>query len=49
MHTQGNSGIRERDVGVSVAMEEITQQERSEKVYKPEILDKAATLYKKPG
>ena len=35
---------------VSVAMEEITPQEWSEKVYKPEILNKSATtLYKKPG
>ena len=34
---------------VSVAMEEVAPQEWSEKVYKPEILDKAATLYKKPG
>jgi 4-oxalocrotonate tautomerase len=34
---------------VSVAMEEVTPQEWSEKVYKPEILHKAATLYKKPG
>ena len=35
---------------LSVAMEEITPQEWSEKVYKPEILNKSATtLYKKPG
>ena len=34
---------------VSVAMEEITPQEWSEKVYKPEILNKSATLYKRPG
>ena len=34
---------------VSVAMEEIAPQEWSEKVYKPEILNKAGSLYKKPG
>ena len=34
---------------VSVAMEEITPKEWSEKVYKPEILNKTATLYKRPG
>ena len=34
---------------VSVAMEEISPQDWPEKVYKPEIVNKAATLYKKPG
>lgn len=34
---------------VSLAMEEIKPQDWSEKVYKPEILNKGATLYKKPG
>lgn len=34
---------------VSVAMEEITAQDWPEKVYRPEIVNKAATLYKKPG
>jgi 4-oxalocrotonate tautomerase len=34
---------------VSVAMEEISAQDRTEKVYKPEIVNKADSLYKKPG
>jgi len=37
------------DESVSVAMEEISPQDWPEKVYKPEIINKAATLYKKPG
>jgi 4-oxalocrotonate tautomerase len=34
---------------VSVAMEEIEPQDWTKKVYKPDILAKPATLYKKPG
>ncbi|OPY68311.1 MAG: Tautomerase PptA [Syntrophorhabdus sp. PtaU1.Bin050] len=34
---------------VSVAIEEIKSSEWAEKVYKPDILDKQKTLYKKPG
>lgn len=34
---------------VSVAVEEIDPVDWPEKVYKPDILDKAHTLYKKPG
>lgn len=34
---------------VSVAIEEITSADWAEKVYKPDIVDKAGTLYKKPG
>jgi 4-oxalocrotonate tautomerase len=34
---------------VSVAMEEIEPNDWTEKVYKPDILAKPATLYKKPG
>jgi len=34
---------------VSVAMEEISPQDWPQNVYKPEIVNKAATLYKKPG
>jgi 4-oxalocrotonate tautomerase len=34
---------------VSVAMEEIEPKDWTEKVYKPDILAKAETLYKKPG
>lgn len=37
------------DESVSVAMEEIGPQDWAEKVYKPEIVNKAASLYKKPG
>jgi 4-oxalocrotonate tautomerase len=34
---------------VSVAFEEVEAQDWTEKVYKPEILGKAGTIYKKPG
>jgi 4-oxalocrotonate tautomerase len=34
---------------VSVAIEEVEPEDWPEKVYKPDILDKAHTLYKKPG
>jgi len=34
---------------VSVAMEEISPEDWPEKVYRPEIVNKAASLYKKPG
>ena len=34
---------------VSVALGEVTPAEWAEKVYRPDIVDKAATLYKKPG
>ncbi len=34
---------------VSVAFEEISAQDWAEKVYKPEILNNPAKLYKKPG
>ena len=37
------------DESVSVAMEEIPAQDWSDKVYKPEIVNKSASLYKKPG
>ena len=37
------------DESVSVAFDEIPANEWAEKVYRPEILDKAASLYKKPG
>ena len=37
------------DESVSVAVEEITAAEWNDKVYRPDIVDKAATLYKKPG
>ncbi|HTV40822.1 MAG TPA: tautomerase family protein [Candidatus Sulfotelmatobacter sp.] len=34
---------------VSVAMEEISPNDRAEKVYKPDILNKPDNIYKKPG
>jgi 4-oxalocrotonate tautomerase len=34
---------------VSVAFEEIKQEDWAEKVYKPDILDSPEKLYKKPG
>lgn len=34
---------------VSVAIEEIVPEDWKEKVYKPDILDRQETLYKKPG
>ncbi len=34
---------------ISLAIEEIEPDDWVEKVYKPDILDKADTLYKKPG
>ena len=37
------------DESVSVALEEVTAAEWSEKVYRPDIVEKAAMLYKKPG
>ena len=37
------------DESVSVALEEVAAAEWAEKVYRPDIVEKAATLYKKPG
>jgi 4-oxalocrotonate tautomerase len=37
------------DESVSFALEEVTAAEWAEKVYRPDIVEKAATLYKKPG
>ena len=37
------------DESVSVALEEVAAAEWGEKVYHPDIVEKAATLYKKPG
>jgi len=34
---------------VSVAFEEVSSRDWSEKVYKPDIVNTSATLYKKPG
>jgi 4-oxalocrotonate tautomerase len=38
-----------KEESVSVAIEEIEPTDWPEKVYKPDILDKQDTLYKKPG
>jgi 4-oxalocrotonate tautomerase len=37
------------DAAVSVAIEEVTPSDRTEKVYKPDILHSPGKLYKKPG
>jgi 4-oxalocrotonate tautomerase len=37
------------DESVSVAMEEVPAAEWGEKVYRPDIVEKSATLYKQPG
>ena len=37
------------DESVSVALEEVAPAEWAETVYRPDIVEKAATLYKKPG
>ncbi|SMD07619.1 4-oxalocrotonate tautomerase [Desulfocicer vacuolatum DSM 3385] len=38
-----------KEAAVSVAIEEFEPHDWTEKVYKPDILDKAETLYRKPG
>lgn len=37
------------ETAVSVAFEEVTPAQWPEKVYKPDILEKQETLYRKPG
>ena len=37
------------DESVSVAFEEVRAQDWAEKVYKPDIVDRPARIYKKPG
>ena len=37
------------DESVSVALEEVSPADWAERVYRPDIVKKAATLYKKPG
>jgi 4-oxalocrotonate tautomerase len=34
---------------VSVAIEEVKQQDWAEKIYKPDIVNNSESLYKKPG
>jgi 4-oxalocrotonate tautomerase len=41
--------IKCQEKSVSVAFEEVAPEDWPEKVYKPDILDKEDTLYKKPG
>jgi 4-oxalocrotonate tautomerase len=41
--------LRYGDESVSVAIEEISSKDWTEKVYKPDILDQWDKLYKKPG
>ena len=41
--------FRYEEESVSVSMEEIESKDWAEKVYKPDIVGKAAGLYKKPG
>jgi 4-oxalocrotonate tautomerase len=38
-----------KEKAVSIAIEEVTPEEWPEKVYRPDILEKQNTLYKKPG
>jgi len=37
------------DESISVAIEEVTARDWAEKVYKPDIVETSAQLYKKPG
>jgi 4-oxalocrotonate tautomerase len=37
------------DVGVSVSIEDYPQSEWAERVYRPDIIGRPGTLYKKPG
>jgi len=37
------------DDAVSVGIEDVEPKDWAEKVYRPDILDKAETIYKKPG
>jgi 4-oxalocrotonate tautomerase len=41
--------LRYGEESISVGFEEIDADEWAEKVYQPDIVDKADTLYKKPG
>ena len=48
-HQRRRLGFDYGDESVSVALEEVAAAEWGEKVYRPDIVEKAATLYKKPG
>jgi len=41
--------LNSREESVSVAIEEVSPDDWSEQVYKPDIINNPATLYKKPG
>jgi len=41
--------LNSREESVSVAIEEVSPDDWSEQVYKPDIMNNPATLYKKPG
>lgn len=41
--------LKNEDKSISVAIEDVAKEDWAEKVYKPDILDKSETLYKKPG
>lgn len=41
--------LNDGEESVSVAVEEVAAAEWAEQVYRPDIVAKAATLYKKPG
>jgi 4-oxalocrotonate tautomerase len=43
------SALNCEEKSISVGVEEFDPQEWTEKVYRPDIIEKAATLYKKPG
>lgn len=43
------SALASNDDSISVAVEDYAQADWTEQVYKPDILGKASTLYKKPG
>lgn len=41
--------IQVEETSVSVAIEEVPSEEWTQRVFKPDIIDKEDTLYKKPG
>ena len=43
------STLNLREDSVSVAIEDVQEKDWTEQVYKPDIIGKSATIYKKPG
>lgn len=41
--------LKNEDKSISVAIEDVAKEDWAEKVYKPDILGRPETLYKKPG